>query len=133
MDEHHKIAEGDIVDHKFFGLGKVKAVNDHGYCNAKGSVKGYPVTVSWDDPDRSENTVMSWALKIISSPDARPFVFWDKQWQPLRENWLSVRREVEEICKTFDPAPDMKMLQSALDAEAAAWSRMQDFINALRS
>lgn len=89
MDEHQKIAEGDIVDHKLFGLGKVQAVDNRGYINGtEVTGNGYPVTVSWDDPDRREFTVMSYALKKVSSPDVRPFIFWEKQWQPLRRTGL---------------------------------------------
>jgi len=134
MDEHQKIAEGDIVDHKLFGLGKVQAVDDRGYINGTGANgNGHPVTVAWDDPDRRECTVMNWALKKVSSPDVRPFIFWEKQWQPLREDWLKARREVELLCKTFEPAPEWRRLDEAIEAEAAAWVRMKEFIDAPRT
>lgn len=131
MDEHQRFAEGDVVDHKLFGLGKVKAVDDRGYVNAGPSTgNGYPVTVVWDDPTRREATVMHWALSKVSSPDVRPFLFWDKQWQPLREEWLKARREVELRCATFEP--EWRKLDEAIDAEEEAWGKMRDFINTPR-
>lgn len=129
MDEQQKIEEGDVVDHKLFGLGKVQAVNDRGYSPSKsGAGNGYPVTVAWNDPNGRESSVMSWALKKVSSPEIRPFIFLDKQWQPLRDEWLKARREVELLCKTFDPAPDQLKLDEVIKAEAEAWERVKDFI-----
>jgi hypothetical protein len=132
MSEHQRFAEGDIVDHKVFGLGKVTAVNDRGYTGAGASTgSGYPVSVIWDDPTRRETTVMHWALRKVSSPDVRPYIFWDKQWQPLREQWLKARRDVEQLCATFEP--DWRKLDGAFDAEEEVWVKVREFINTPRT
>lgn len=128
VDGYEKIEEGDIVDHKLFGLGKVQAVDGPVYgLGETGTGSGYRVTVAWNDPERRESSVMSWALKRISSPDTRPFIYWDKKWQPLRVEWLRSCREVEQLCATFDPAPDGEKLAEAMKAEAVAWERMSTF------
>jgi hypothetical protein len=131
MSEEERIQEGDVVDHKVFGLGKVKSVGPSGYLSAGSSeVKGYPVTVVWDDLSRRDNTVMNWALIKFSSPDVRPYVFWDKKWQPLRDEWLKSRRRVEQLCTSFEP--EWQKLDEAIDAEDQAWEKMRDFINTPR-
>lgn len=128
-DGYEKIDEGDLVDHKVFGLGKVQAV-DGPVCGPgeTGTGSGYRIAVAWDDPERQDSSVMSWALKKISSPDTRPFSYWDKKWKPLRAEWLRYRREVEQLCTTFDPAPDEQMLAEAMKAETAAWEKMKAFL-----
>jgi len=98
------IEEGHVVDHKVFGLGKVKSVGFDGHvgdCSNTGN--GYPVTVVWNDSARRECGVMHWALTTVSPLDVRPYIFWDKKWQPLREEWLNVRRFVEQLCTSFEP------------------------------
>jgi len=45
MDGHEQIDEGDIVDHKIFGLGKVLLVEGANSQKTR-------VTVAWDDPGR---------------------------------------------------------------------------------
>lgn len=131
MSEEERIQEGDVVDHKVFGLGKVKSVGPSGYISAGSSeANGYPVTVVWDDLSRRENTVMNWALSKVSSSDIRPYVFWDKKWQPLRDEWLKSRRRVEQLCTSFDP--EWPKLDESIDAEDQAWEKMRDFINTPR-
>lgn len=131
MNEQDMFAEGDVVDHKAFGLGKVKGVDDRGHNNAGSNTgPGYPVTVVWDDQTRRETTVMNWALSKVSSPDVRPYIFWDKQWQPIREEWLKARRQVEKLCATFEP--EWQKLDEAIDAEEEAWVKVRDFINTPR-
>jgi len=132
MSEHQTLAEGDIVDHKLFGLGRITTVDTRGYIGGGSNTGlGYPVTVVWDDPARREATVMHWALKKVSSPDARPYIFWDKQWQPLREQWLRARRDVEQLCTTFEP--EWRKLDEAIDAEEEAWGKVREFINTPRT
>lgn len=132
MTQKQLIAEGDRVDHKVFGLGTVVEARSEGFTsNDTTGGSGYPVTVKWDDPERRDNTVMHWALTRVSSPDVRPYKFWDKQYQPLREEWLSARRKVEQLSVSFEP--DWKELDEAIDAEEKAWVEMRDFINKPRS
>ena len=126
MDGHAQIEEGDIVDHKLFGLGKVLSVE------GKDSHQ-YRVTVAWGDPGRKDSTVMGWALKKVASPDVRPFVYWDKQWQVLRKAWLDARRKVELHCQTFDPEPDKQALAKAISAETGAWDAMVKFLESPRT
>lgn len=126
------IAEGDRVDHKIFGLGTVIEARSKGFNgNNTGPGNGYPVTVNWDDPDRRDTSVMHWALTKVSSPDVRPYKFWDKQYQPLREHWLDARRKVEQLAVSFEP--DWAELDNAIDAEEKAWVKMKDFIKTPRS
>ncbi|SEJ56863.1 hypothetical protein SAMN04244579_04818 [Azotobacter beijerinckii] len=132
-EENLPIEEGDRVDHKMFGGGTVLAV--HGYAlGAKRRAQvgwtavGYRVDVAWDDPERKDSSVMSWALAKVSFPDARPFIYWDKRWQPLRETWLQARREVEQLYATFRPVPDEQKLVQAMKAEAEAWAQVQAFL-----
>lgn len=132
MTQKQLIAEGDRVDHKLFGLGTVTEARSEGFTSSNTTAgSGYPVTVEWDDPERRDNTVMHWALTQVSSPDVRPYKFWDKQYQPLREHWLSTRRKVEQLSVTFEP--DWKELDEAIDAEEEAWVKMREFINAPRN
>lgn len=132
MSETEVLAEGDVVDHKVFGIGTVKEV-----CRGRAGPDdrgghGYRVTVEFADPPRTV-PLMDWALKKVSSPDTRPFVYWDRQWQPLHQQWLNARREVELVCKTFEPAPDESALAKAIEKERSAWQAMQVFIAAPRS
>lgn len=78
---------------------------------ALGQIHGYPVTVIWDDPTRRETTVMHWALSEVSSPDVCPYIFWDKQWQPLKEQWLKARREVEQLVFLAICGPTVQLLE----------------------
>lgn len=132
MKQEELIAEGDRVDHKIFGFGTVVEAGNKGFSSSNtrpGS--GYPVTVKWDDPERRDSGVMHWALTKVSSPDVRPYKYWDKQYQPLRENWLSARRRVEQLSVSFEV--DWAELDPAIDAEEEAWVKMREFINTPRS
>ncbi|WP_339436812.1 hypothetical protein [Pseudomonas sp. EL_65y_Pfl1_R32] len=130
-NEDQLIEEGDVVDHKVFGLGRAKSVGFIGHVGAGSNTgNGYPVTVVWDDPARPESGVMDWALTKVSSSNVRPYIFWDKKWQPLREEWLNARRLVEQLCTSFEP--EWPKLDVAIDAEEAAWVKMRDFINTPR-
>ena len=40
MGVRQKFAEGDVFDHKLFGLGKVKAVDECGYITARSNTGG---------------------------------------------------------------------------------------------
>jgi hypothetical protein len=132
MAQEKLIAEGDRVDHKIFGLGTVIEAKSKGYDSSNTRPgHGYPVMVKWDDPERRDSGVMHWALTKVSSPDVRPYIFWDKQYQPLREHWLSARRRVEQLSVSFEP--DWTELDKAIDAEEEAWVKIREFINTPRS
>lgn len=51
----------------------------------------------------------------------------------FEENWLKARREVELLCMTFEPVPESRRLDEAIEVEAAAWVRMKEFIDAPRT
>ncbi|KTS74666.1 hypothetical protein NS274_18960 [Pseudomonas oryzihabitans] len=132
MKQEELIAEGDRVDHKIFGLGTVVEAEFKGFSSSNTSPgNGYPVTVKWDDPERRDSSVMHWALTKVSSPDVRPYKYWDKQYQPLRQNWLSARRRVEQLSVSFEVG--WAELDPAIDAEEEAWVKMREFINTPRS
>jgi hypothetical protein len=126
--------EGDRVDHKIFGFGVVngaptpvvgpdmKAVD--GVRDA-----GWRVPVRWDDPKRTAREVMHYALRKVSVPDARPFAYWDRQWQSLRQDWLAARREVERAFLSFRPAPTQSEVANAQEAERRAFEGMLRFLD----
>ncbi|MGM0832434.1 MAG: hypothetical protein ACQEUK_06315 [Pseudomonadota bacterium] len=121
---------GDRVDHRAFGLGTVLDVSVPGISfippqNSKGPV--CQVSVQWDSPDQQDNTLMSWALKKMSSPDQRPYLYWEKQWIPLREEWLKARKDVERSCSTFSPPPNDEKLSAALLREKLAFEALETF------
>lgn len=125
--------EGDRVDHKVFGFGTVSgapvAVVGPGGRNSLEIVdKGWTVPVAWDDPSRTAGKVAHWALTKVSSPDARPFTYWDRQWQPLLKGWLAARRKTEEAQAGFRPAPDPERVRALQAAEAEAYAAMQAFL-----
>lgn len=126
------LAEGDRVDHKIFGLGTVVGA-PVGYVSPDMSSPtgtrdaGWRVDVKWDAPEQRDNSVMSFALRKVSSPDTRPFTHWDHKWQPLLQEWLRARREVERLASTFRPTPDACKLAQAMEAEMVAYKAMQAF------
>lgn len=125
--------EGDRVDHRIFGFGivsgtptpvvgpdliAVSGVRDAGWC----------IPVRWDDPKRTAGAVMHHALRKVSIPDARPFTYWDRQWQPLVQDWLAARREVEQVFLSFRPLPAPSQVTNAQDAERRAFEAMLRFL-----
>lgn len=71
---------------------------------------------------------MHHALSKVSIPDARPFTYWDRQWQPLLQDWLAARREVEQVFLSFRPLPLPSQVTSAQDAERRAFEAMRRFL-----
>jgi hypothetical protein len=130
--------EGDRVDHKVFGFGTVSGapvavVGPGGRQSMEVVDKGWTVPVAWDDRARTADRVAHWALTKVSSPDARPFTYWDRQWQPLLKTWIAARRLVEEASGSFRPLPDPERLQQLQAAETAAHAAIQAFIEAERA
>ena len=128
---------GDRVDHKLFGFGTVLDVSQGGVSYIpKESRKGIVcrVKVEWDDPERVDsNSVMSWALEKVSSPNQRPYAYWEKQWRPLNQDWLAARRQVEHICSEFSPPPNEMELKAAIAKEKEAYTAMSAFWEQLAS
>jgi hypothetical protein len=133
---HYPIEEGDRVDHKLFGFGTVvgepvRSVRADTYSHTQAQQEMWRIQVRWDDPGRPESGIVfkddGSIIRKVSSPDARPFTYWDRQWQPLLQAWLSTRREAERIASTFRPLPDMEELARALSAEQDAYRAMQSF------
>lgn len=116
-----ELEEGDRVDHKLFGFGTVDGAPEGG------SSSGWRIPVRWDDPNRNSTVVMHYALRKVSSPDSRPFTYWDRQWKPLVQAWIAVRREVEMAASVFRPVPDLDDLARLRDAERNAYEAMQRF------
>lgn len=132
FEQECPLAEGDRVDHKIFGLGTVigapvKAMGPDMKSPKGFREAGWRIDVKWDDSDRTASSVMSFALRKVSSPDIRPFMYWDRQWQPLLQAWLNARREVERLSSTFRPLPDPAQIDLAFELEAAAYQAMQGF------
>lgn len=126
------LAEGDRVDHKLFGLGTVigaPIAMMSADVHSRGGVKkaGWSIDVRWDDPDRHDTAVASFALRKVSSPDSRPYTYWDREWQPLLQAWLKARREVEQLASSFRPLPEQDKLNMALKIEAEAYAAVVAF------
>lgn len=127
--------EGDRVDHKLFGMGTINGVpvavvspdlnSPRGIRDA-----GWIVPVHWDDPQRTAKSVASWALRKVSSPDSRPFTYWDRQWQPLLQEWLQARRAFEAALMHFRPPPDARKVELLQRQEEQARVAMRAFVQA---
>ncbi len=126
--------EGDRVDHKIFGFGTVVSAPVAVVgpdISGPGGVRdaGWRVRVQWDNPEKADGDYLHSALRKISSPDARPFSYWDKQWQPLLQAWLTARREVEHLSGSFRPLPDAPKLAQAIRSEQEAHDAMKRFLD----
>lgn len=126
-------AEGDRVEHKLFGLGTVTgapvaAVGAAPHAPRRVRQAGWKLLVRWDDTSRAACSVMDFALRQIASPDSRPFSHYERQWQPLHEEWLGARRGVERLLSGFRPPCDPVALTDALEAEARALAALTRFV-----
>lgn len=127
--------EGDRVDHKLFGMGTINGVPVAVVSpdlNSPTGVRdaGWIVPVQWDDPERTGKSVVSWALRKVSSPDSRPFTYWDRQWQPLLQEWLQARRALEAALMQFRPLPDKGKVELLQRQEEQAFVAMRAFVQA---
>lgn len=127
------IEDGDRVDHEIFGFGTVDGApvamfgpDIHSPSGTRDV--GWMVPVRWDDSGRSAGRVASFALRKISSPGSKPFTYWDRQWQPLVQSWLTARKAVESACMNFRPPPDAETLMHLFAKEHEALAAMQRFI-----
>jgi hypothetical protein len=128
--EQRPFDEGDRVEHRLFGFGSVTGQPSASSAGSpEGGVRdsGWRVSVLWDDKSRGPSEVIHHVLRKVSSPDSRPTSFYDRQWQPLRQNWLSARMEVQRICAEFRPPPEPAALTRAQAVEQAAFEAMQAF------
>jgi hypothetical protein len=128
VDKKCLLMEGDRVDHKTFGFGTVVEVSD--YPSNSG---GWKVNVEWDDKERNASSVLSSFLSVVSRPDTKPFVYYNKQWMPLKANWLAARRNFENAVETFRPEPSRENLIELQEIEKAAWAEIERFIDDDRS
>jgi hypothetical protein len=92
-----------------------------------GSGAQWKIEVSFDDSVEPKRVMHNFVRKI-SSPDTRPFIFWDKQWRPLYAAWLASRRRHEEALNSFRPVPDQNLLRQLRDAEDQARTRLEAFL-----
>jgi hypothetical protein len=127
------LEEGDRIDHQKFGFGTVDGppiATVAPDLKSRSGVRdaGWSVPVRWDDPDRQPTRVANWALRKVSSPDSRPFTYWDRQWKPLLEAWFAARKAVEAASATFRPPPDPEALKWLRAAEEAAYAAMARFV-----
>lgn len=125
--------DGDRVESKNFGFGTVIEISGACYSGDLRTGKevketAYAVKVRWDDPARDEMSILSTALTKISSPDARPFTYWNKKWQPLYQSWLHARRELELAYSSFRPLPNPLTINIARQAEKEALAKLEDFL-----
>ena len=126
------LEEGDRIDHKIFGFGTVSGepvATVRPIHQVRGGVEsaGWRVPIRWDDTSRSDSQVMNQAIRKVSSPDSRPFSYWDRQWQPLLAAWLAARRDLEQACMAFRPQPDAAVVSKLLVREASAREVMERF------
>lgn len=125
--------EGDRVAHKIFGFGTVNGAAtpmSGPSMNEPGGIRdaGWRIPVRWDDPSRTATAVAHHVLRKVSSPDSRPFTFWDRQWQPLLQTWLAARRETEQALSSFRPTPDLAVVAALKHKEEQASEAMQRFL-----
>lgn len=132
MSENDKcqFVEGDRVDHQKFGLGTVSDTPErmNGMSLDRTIRMSWTVPVTWDNPSITAKRVVSTFLSKLSSPDARPFSYYDKQWQPLLATWRAARRNYEEAVSSFRPIPDSEQLKHLKHIENDAWLAMQAFL-----
>nr|CDQ33425.1 hypothetical protein BN993_02867 [Virgibacillus halodenitrificans] len=130
------LEEGDRVDHKLFGFGTiigapVAVVGPDMHSSSGVRDAGWRLLIRWDDSTREDSDMGyemgSPHMRKVSSPDSRPFTYWDRQWQPLLQAWLEARKKVERVSSTFRPLPDRAELERALVAERSAYEAMQRF------
>jgi hypothetical protein len=127
------LKEGDRIDHRVFGFGTVDgepvAMVAPDLRSPTGTIDaGWMVSVRWDDPEREPSPIASFALRKVSSPESRPFTYWDRQWQPLVQGWLTARKAVEFASTSFRPPPDVEALNQLFVKEREALAAMQRFI-----
>lgn len=130
--------EGDRVDHKIFGFGTVSGAPTPVVgpeLSGTGSVQDacWSIPVRWDDPARTAGAVMHAVLRKVSSPDARPFTYWERRWQPLLQTWLAARRDVERALSSFRPAPTPADVARIRKVEQQAFDAIQLFLEDERS
>jgi hypothetical protein len=123
VEKRCPLVEGDRVDHRKFGLGTVVGVSDH-----RSNTGEWRVDVDWDDKERNPCSVVSSFLGVVSRPNLRPFVYYDKQWKPLKANWLAARRNLENAVETFRPEPSPAGLIELQEIERLAWAELERFI-----
>jgi len=124
--------EGDRVDHNIFGFGTVSGAPTPMVgpdLHSPGGVRdvGWSIPVRWDDPARTATAVMNAMLRKVSSPDAQPFTYWDLRWQPLRQEWLAARRDVEDALSGFRPAPTTAEVAKLQHIEKLAFDALHQF------
>ncbi len=132
-NEERPFDGGDRIEHRLFGFGTV--TGEPGPLvgpDSQGGVRdaGWRVSVLWDDESRGHSEVIHHVLRKISSPDSRPTSFYERQWQPLRQNWLAARMEVQRICAEFRPPPEHAAIARAQAVEREAFEAMQAFWDA---
>ena len=135
-DEQRPFDEGDRVEHRLFGFGTVTGqAGALVAANPSGGVRdsGWSVSVRWDDESRGPSKVIHHVLRKVSSPDSRPTSFYDRQWQPLYQNWFAARMEVQRICAEFRPPPEPAALARAQAVERTSFEAMQAFWAAERN
>lgn len=123
------LIEGDRVEHAKFGLGTVTTIGDRSVSGPSDPTRVWIVEVVFDDgvgPKRLIHTV----LTKVGSPEVRPFIFWDKQWQVLRRAWLDARRRHEEALAAFRPPPQQSDVERLRASEHLALEALDAFVAA---
>ncbi|MBV2147694.1 hypothetical protein KRZ98_05260 [Sphingobium sp. AS12] len=121
--------EGDRVDHSAFGFGTVVGASGPyvgGDPRTGGIIPaGWRVKVKWDDNAKGETEISSGHLIKVSSPDQRPFAYWNRRWETLLSDWKKARRETEELASQFRPIPDIAQINEALSKEKWLWTEIE--------
>jgi hypothetical protein len=77
-----------------------------------------------DDKARGIVKVIGTVLKLVESPAARPFVYYNKQWKTLLAKWLEARRAYS----TFRPVPNETEIAELAQIETSTWQQVQRFL-----
>lgn len=128
---------GDRIDHKLFGFGTVDG-EPIAVCGADPRThrtvpKGWRVPVKWDDPNRTATRVASFALRLVTRPDAKGGPFWNHEYRKLLEKASKARAATDAAMeRSFRPneGDGIARLDSALDAEQSAIADLRTFLEA---
>lgn len=121
------LGEGDRVDHAKFGLGTVSRVDGSPLQKPSEPAPAWKVEVIFDGGVGTKRVLNTFLVKV-SSPEIRPFIFWDRQWQALRQVWLNARRSHEEALSKFRPPPKPEDIERLRTTENDALLTLHDFI-----
>jgi len=126
---------GDRIDHKLFGLGTVNgepvAVVGADANSHTTVPKGWIVPVDWDDPKRTATKVGSFALRLVTRPDAKGGAFWSSEFKKLLQVVKAARIASDNAFETaFRPhdGDGLATINRRLVEEQKAVDELLDFL-----